>query len=120
MLDYDPDYQIVFSAEERDMYKNQLNWDDARIDLEQNKRTEEFHDLHNRYSVLGDTYNPDWTYDLIRQNGMPDTKNLGYEPEFDPTSAVDSVNDTIAIGPHLFTTGTGVVYNVNGGTGSKA
>ncbi len=106
MLDYDENYRIVFSAEEREAYKTQLSWDDDRIDLEEIKRTEEFRDLHSRYGVLGDIYNPGWQY----EEGY-----TGYVSDFEAAAAVDSENDTISIGTHLLSTGTAVLYNANGG-----
>jgi hypothetical protein len=106
MLAYSAGFQVTLSDTQRAAYKDQLGWDDERIDLEELKRTQEFHELHNRFSVLGDTYNPDWKYDA---------SNLGYEPIFTPAQDVDSANDTISIGVNLLTTGTGVVYNTNGG-----
>ena len=104
--DYDPAAQIVFSEEERQQYKDVLGWDDDRIDLEEIKRTQEYHALHERYSVLGNTYDVDWKYD----EGYS-----GYASVFDPAAAVDNANDTVTIGTHLLTNGTGVLYHADGG-----
>ena len=106
MIDYDENYQIAFSSEEREAYKTQLDWDDERIDLEETKRTEEFHDLHSRYGVIGDVYNPGWQY----EEGY-----TGYVSDFEAAAAVNSENDTISIGTHLLSTGTAVLYSANGG-----
>ena len=103
---YDPATQIVFSEEERQQYKDALGWDDNRIDLEEIKRTQEYHTLHERYGVLGDTHDVNWEYD----DGYS-----GYLSEFDPAAAVDSTNDTVTIGTHFLTTGTGVLYHADGG-----
>jgi len=104
---FDPDFEVKLSDAEAEAYKKDLNWNDEQIANLEAKRTEEYRNLHKVYGVLGDTYNLDWTYDA---------GTFVYEPSFDAATDVDSDNDTIDLGAHIFTTGQGLVYRAGNGT----
>ncbi|MBV1719790.1 MAG: hypothetical protein KMY51_07260 [Desulfomicrobium sp.] len=120
---YDPNSRFEFSAQERAVYeeyylglgqeqgKSGAELDafvaDAITTLE-NKRTDEYHELHDRYGVFGDARIAGWRYDT----------SIAYEPDFDAATDMDAAADSIVIGTHIFATGQGVMYRV--GTGGTA
>jgi len=117
---YDPNSRFEFTAQERAVYeeyyvglgqeqgKSGAELDafvaDAVTTLE-NKRTDEYHELHGRYGVFGETRIAGWRYDT----------SIAFEPEFDAAADVDAATDSIVIGTHIFATGQGVMYRVQTG-----
>ena len=118
---YDPNSRFEFSAQERAVYEEYylgLGQEQGKSGAElsafvaaaittlENKRTDEYHELHGRYGVFGDARIAGWRYDT----------SIAFEPEFD--AAADVAADSIVIGTHIFATGQGVMYRV--GTGGTA
>ncbi|MCK9231001.1 MAG: hypothetical protein M0P18_10020, partial [Syntrophales bacterium] len=61
---YDPDFEVILSAEEDAFYRNELGWDAAAIQALEEKRTAEYRTLHDEYGSCGDAYDPDFSYTL--------------------------------------------------------
>ena len=104
---FDPNFSIGLSAVEKENYREQLGWDDIALALFEARRTDEYRALHEIYGVLGDVYDPDWTYDAGREV---------FEPSFDPATAAAGTDGIIVLGAHIFSTGQGVVYRTDGDT----
>lgn len=118
---YDPQFNFTFTDRERTLYEDYFTElgasqgktgeelagfvDDTLTTLE-NKRTDEYRELHSRYGVLGDTRIDGWSY----------ATSVAYEPSFDAASDVEADADAIVIGTHLFSTGQAVLYRADGGT----
>jgi len=119
---YDPNSRFEFTAQERAVYEEyyvNLGQEQGKSGAEldafvadaittlENKRTDEYHELHGRYGVFGETRIAGWRYDT----------SIAFEPEFDAAADIDAAADSIVIGTHIFATGQGVMYRVQtGGT----
>jgi Ca2+-binding RTX toxin-like protein len=107
---YDPNFQVTLSEAERAYYEeyyagqglNPAEIEDAITTLE-NQRTTEYHTLHKTYGNLGNSYDPDWSYDV-------DDPNL--HQRFDAVG----VDSSIDVGMHVFTNGQAVMYHSDGGS----
>ena len=91
---YDPAFVVPVSQDEKDLYLSQLGSStevQAIVDTLSVKRTDEYHALHRIYGVLSNTYVSGWSY----------AASSAYEPSFS-NADVDSNNDTIQLGTHIF------------------
>ncbi len=61
---YDAAEVVSLSADEERYYRNEQGYDDAAIAALEAKRTQEYHDLHGTYGVLGDSYDAAYSYTL--------------------------------------------------------
>jgi len=62
---YDSDQKITLTQAEVDVYSSApLNWDAADIEALEQKRTAEYHDLHNSFASVGSVYNESYRYEL--------------------------------------------------------
>ncbi len=61
---YDASQVVTLSADEESYYRTVQGYDDNDITTLQNKRTTEYHDLHNTYGSVTGSYDESWTYTL--------------------------------------------------------
>ena len=61
---YDPGHQISLSAQEEAFYRDELLYDDNAIQSLIDARSAAYHTLHLEFGPLGDTYDPNFTYQL--------------------------------------------------------
>jgi len=64
---FDPDFQVQLSDAERDYYLNEKGWSVDAVNALQDKRTDEYHALHDDYGSLGDTYNETYAYTVTAE-----------------------------------------------------
>lgn len=57
---YDPNFEVPFTDDELNYFKNDLGWSDAQLADVKEQRTKDYHDWNGDYG--GGAYDPNWTY----------------------------------------------------------
>ena len=75
---YDPAFEVTLLETERTYYES-IGWTPEAISALEQKRTDEYHDLHTPYGSLGDVYDPAYSYTVVQDSDEYNELVAGYE-----------------------------------------
>ncbi len=62
---YSAEARIGFTATEKDYYLNDLGWTTDQLNNLEDKMTADYHQFHQDYASIGNSYDDSWEYRLV-------------------------------------------------------